>query len=547
MTIQLLPPADGSSADASTPPDGSSPTAAERCANEPLPSEGAVYFTCDCQPGADPSCEPGNDGYAGTDIAAPWRSFERARAQFAGLAAGDTIAFCRGGRFTSSAEGLWVNGSCRADRRCTVRDYAPPWGDGSQGRPIIDSTTLRGPFALENLGNATHEEGYRILNLVLRNAGSADAFGVFAHNDIDDVELCNLLIEGFNIGVFVAHANAPEPTSDGLNQRIALRGSRIVGSLAEGYSGACDGCVVEECSFEPTHGDGSSIVAWTNTDGAGTAVPTRGLRIVHNRITISRASSTCSAPVVSVAGKHEALVIEGNEISAELGLAADGCSGIAIAPESIAPCYFRDVIVRANRLTNLGRFPLEVSACQRCLIENNVIEQAQARESIGIAVPRSPRDPARGDDETTAATLRNNTVYFGAAASGTAIYLGTEGRDHVAASNALFYAGTDLFSCFGLDLPVSGYTVVDNNLCYAPQAPTARWELGSGTLGTWKATSGLDASSLFADPRFAAPPGDLSPGADSALIGRAHPTQHAAQDFAGKSRDVAPDIGAFER
>ena len=53
----------------------------------------------------------------------------------------------------------------------------------------------------------------------------------------------NRLIDGFDIGVHVAGSNPPNPGSDGRNERITLRGSRIVNNASMGFLGACDGCV----------------------------------------------------------------------------------------------------------------------------------------------------------------------------------------------------------------------------------------------------------------------------------------------------------------
>ena len=71
------------------------------------PSTATIYYACDCVAGADKDCVAGNDTNTGTSASAPWRSFERARSQFASLRAGDRIEFCKGGRFTSTTNGKW--------------------------------------------------------------------------------------------------------------------------------------------------------------------------------------------------------------------------------------------------------------------------------------------------------------------------------------------------------------------------------------------------------------------------------------------------------
>src|SRR5438552_9083504 len=113
--------------------------AAQQCAAEPIKTNGTVYYVCDCGPGADPKCVSGDDSKARTSRSSPWRTYQKAQSTFAQIAAGDTIAFCRGGRFDASAGGSWVNGKCQADNPCIVRDYPAPWGTGAEAPPKLVS------------------------------------------------------------------------------------------------------------------------------------------------------------------------------------------------------------------------------------------------------------------------------------------------------------------------------------------------------------------------------------------------------------------------
>src|SRR5687768_401338 len=63
------------------------------------PARAAERFVCDCGAGADPQCVPGSDGATGTSPDAPWQSYDRAQDAWSGLAAGDSLRFCRGGVF----------------------------------------------------------------------------------------------------------------------------------------------------------------------------------------------------------------------------------------------------------------------------------------------------------------------------------------------------------------------------------------------------------------------------------------------------------------
>lgn len=197
------------------------PFAAERIEErDPLaPGVAADYFVCDCASGSATGCAPGADGAAGT-AGDPWQSYDKARQTFGSMSAGDAVLFCRGGAWDVSGASRWSNGACRADTRCRVGAYDPPWGGGSEPRPILRRVDGQNGFALEDGGNADHEEGYLFEDLDLRGSGGLGA-GIFAYNDIDDVTLRNLSIDGFGIGVHSAGSNpcSADPQCDGLNAK----------------------------------------------------------------------------------------------------------------------------------------------------------------------------------------------------------------------------------------------------------------------------------------------------------------------------------------
>ena len=199
----------------------------------------ADYYACDCQPGADVDCLPGNDSDAGT-IGAPWQTYERARAAFASVNAGDAVRFCSGGLFSPASSSRWVNSACLAANRCTIGDYVPDWASGDETRPLVVTSGGAHGIAFEDGGDANHEEGVVVENLVLRGSGSG--FGVFLYNDIDDVELRNIHVEGFGVGVHLAGSNpcSSDPLCDGLNERIVLRDSTVIENTSQGWLGASE-------------------------------------------------------------------------------------------------------------------------------------------------------------------------------------------------------------------------------------------------------------------------------------------------------------------
>jgi len=510
---------------------------------------GRTYYACDCGAGASPRCVPGDDdGAPGTSPSRPWRTYQRLRDAFGRVQPGDTVAFCKGGSFDVGAGGPWLNYQCRASKPCLIRDYAPPWGGGSERRPILRSSG-RNVFDFGNPGDARHKEGVRIINLRLESGGGG--WGFFFFNDVDDVSVCNVEIDGFEVGVHVGGANPPERGSDGLNERIEIVGSRILNCSGNGFLGACNGCVVRD-SYLWNNGGDSILLHGIYFGGKGS-----NERIVNNVIHASGADgkSRCNGAVVVVHGVHAGMVIEGNQIIAYPGHAGEACWGLSVSAGYGESERFRDLVIRGNVVKNAGNTPVSVTAAPDALIENNVVIAENPWETVGIEAPLQVRRAegdatGRQDEVMHHATVRNNTVYFGPSASGRGLHVGVEGTGHVVANNAVFFAGASRsWSCFQLELPASAYELVDGNLCWYPRSPGA-WEMSTGArdLAAWRrARPSFDRHSIQADPLFTRPPDDLSPGPRSPLVGRGSLSGPSRRDLTGKPRDARPDIGAYER
>ena len=183
-----------------------------------------IYYACDCATGADKDCVAGNDTNVGTSASAPWRSFERARSQFASLRAGDRIEFCKGGRFTATGS-QWVNAKCTAANPCVVASYKAPWASGDEGRPFVHSPAGQNGIDFADSGNADHEEGYVFAGLELE--GEKTGVGFFVYNDVDNVTICDSSIHDFGIGVQSAGANTANPGADMINANLMLSDSYL--------------------------------------------------------------------------------------------------------------------------------------------------------------------------------------------------------------------------------------------------------------------------------------------------------------------------------
>jgi len=232
----------------------------------------------------------------------------------------------------------------------------------------------------------------------------------------------------------------------------------------------------------------------------------------------------------------------------DIGAAGGGCWGIAVDTGYRSAEAFRNVTIRGNRVINVGNVAIGLNACESCLVENNVVIQEQGFNGRGIAIPN--RDRGNDDLPMTGVTVRNSSIFIGAASGGTGIYLGGEGANHDSASNAVHYAGSHGgWSCFNYDLAPSAYDAVDHNLCYFPNSG-GDWVEGAGDLSAWQGSASLDGNSQAADPAFLSITGpgyDLSAAsASSPLVDAGHPSPSAPQAIGGDPRDASPDIGAHE-
>lgn len=358
----------------------------------------------------------------------------------------------------------------------------------------------------------------------------------------------NVSIDGFGIGVHLAGSNpcSADPECDGQNDRLVLRNATITNNHAQGWLGASDGTQILNSTFE---GNGSTAVFDHNIYLSGSSGgQTQGIVVRGNRLYRSAldGGGVCRAVSMVVHGEHSDLLIENNEVWEDVGFAGQGCWGIAVDPGYGSAEGFIGVTIRGNRVSNTGNTLIGVAACQQCVIENNVIVSAQSYGAIGIAAP--DRGLGAGDLEQDNVVIRNNSIYL-AGGGGTGVFLGGQGDQHAALSNAIHFTGTSSsFNCFRFDLATSAYDTIDHNICHTPSAPGAEWVDGQGSLSLWATATGFDGNSSTGDPGFADPAsGDLSAASDSAaMIDQGHPALSSPIEFWGFPRDPAPDVGAHE-
>ena len=387
-----------------------------------------------------------------------------------------------------------------------IRDYTPPWASGDEGQPKI--VVGAGIIGLEffNPQGATHDEGYRVLNLDFEGPGDSSSGGVSLGNDVTDVTLCNLTINRTGLGVYVGGSSAPlTGGSDGKQARIVLKGSTIT-NTNYGFEGACNGCSVQYNYFNQT---GSASQSNTHAiyiqDGYVTdpTVPyeVSGETIVGNEIDNSEvAGGKCNGIILVVHGQHSNMIISGNTVNEAAGNVQGGCYGIAVMSGYGTPEHFTNVNITGNTVINPGQIGIYEQICTNCTIENNlVLTSAINTYAITWGTPIGKHDPE--DTDGTAGTVRNNTIYMAdGSQGGIGIFFGGEGKGHIIANNAIYStstATTNGWACLSMKLAFSAYSFVDNNLCWFPNAKGGTWDATTAdSLAAWQAASGFDKHSF---------------------------------------------------
>ena len=537
-------------------------TEAARCAAEPIRSTGTKHYFCDCKAGADAACQPGSDANDGLSIAAPKQLLAPGSTLFQTMPAGDTILLCKGGAFDGNSTGRFVNGNCRATNTCDVRDYVDTRNGHSDPnkKPIVFSSNT-GQAAIFDLSDGdtwTHEEGYRFLNLDLEG-GAASPRAFFLQNDVSDVFICNNTINSFTSAVVQNESSCGGrscPVTPLSNRRLTVRGNLFTNNPAIAFLGSGDSQAVEYNSFD-RDGNGSMFnhpfylngFTWNGSGQVPQNEVVRGNEFYHSNLV----NGVCGATILDGHGQHTNTTIEANIVTQVAGTAGPGCWGISYDTGGYPNAEgFTNLIIRANRVTNVGNQSIGTMMCVNCTIENNlIIQDSGTMGARGIVVPAKSRSGlAAGSLTTTGMMIRNNTIWFNAG-NGTGITLnsdGATGTGNVITNNAIVVNGSSSpFNCFSLNQPASSY-YVDHNDCYFPNLAVTRWEeINGATLTAWRTFSGLDAFSATGNPLFTNPESDFTTQANSPLrsAGDTGDRHFAPIDILGRPRAMPTDIGAY--
>jgi hypothetical protein len=193
-------------------------------------------------------CSNGSDANDGLSHASAWQTYAKANSVFSSLNGGDSLLFCKGEEFVKSGFYGWANFNSSSINRITISSYTPPNAAAGISNPTIYAAGGGDAFKIEEGGNADHDEGYIISNLILRGENYGGR-GIFVYNDADFIDITDIEIYNFAIGIYVGGSNAANADSDGRNSDLKVLRASIHDNNGQGFLGSGDNLLIEDSVF----------------------------------------------------------------------------------------------------------------------------------------------------------------------------------------------------------------------------------------------------------------------------------------------------------
>jgi hypothetical protein len=361
-------------------------TVAACAAQGPVGEDGALYFS-DCQEGAAPDCVPGANGNPGTK-AKPKRDFSSI--DLNDLAAGQRLLLKRGG--------AWSMRMIRLENpNVTVK--APlvidAWGEGKP--PLWRAVGFNG---VEFGGHRPAPEpmgGYTLRNLKIDGLGSS-GWGLFLRGSVRAVTLEDVEITGFKIAIHSQNQGSA------VNSGVTLRRVNVNRNSEMGMLGDADDLLIEDSRFEANNYSGSNFNHGIYLGGRGRNAVVRNTVFVRNSVV----NGQCTGGNLTVHGQWDGLVIENNTVLQDAAVGT--CYGLVVNGGYSSQEWFRKLVVRGNRIVNVGGCGICLTSAPQAVVESNVVINDQATYQVGVLIPSSPYDGGDAPDE--GAVVRNNVVCF---------------------------------------------------------------------------------------------------------------------------------------
>jgi len=348
-------------------------------------------------------CDNGDDNNNGRSETSPFRSYEKAMDTFDKMSAGDNILFCRGGKFEITERKWIANSRCNAEKPCAIQSY----GDESLDKPMLISN---GETAInfQNSGSSKPDGGYIVRDLMIISNASRHS-GIAMYNDVDDLLIENVHIEGFSVGIHAAGANSPEQGSNQANDRIIVRNSTIINNAHQGWLGGCNDCLIHNNTFENNGFKGPILYhnIYISSPTKSQDFKNSNIKFSNNIIKHStRVDGICQGASLVVHGIIRNLEIVDNSIIEDKGKAGSACWGIAVDPGNNLNESFIGLTIKRNTVRNVGGLGIGCASCKDVLIADNIIIDESDIIRNAIAVPNKPEDSLKSEN----VTIRNNKI-----------------------------------------------------------------------------------------------------------------------------------------
>jgi len=362
--------------------------------SKPSAAGGRSYYVCDT----------GDDNNDGKSEATPFRTYEKGLSQFNQLLGGESVLFCRGGEFVSEVKKSLFNQNCSASAVCTIGAYGEI-AEGLDNRPILLITNATAAINFFEGGSPDVDGGYFVKDLILMS-DETTLFGVHLTNDVDDVTLDNLHIQGFDIGVYSSGAGlTTDPNINRINDNLKLINSTIIDNPGQGWLGACKNCLIENNHFT-NNGFGKAVFNHNiYISGKTTNLTIRGNTLYKSAFI----NGKCQGVSLVGHGKLSNLLIEKNLIKEDEGAATSGCWGIAIDTGYNSEEVFTDLVIRNNTVMNVGGQAIGCSSCVNVQIEGNTVLDPAGLLYEAIRVPNRAEDSVKSKN----VLIANNEVVLG--------------------------------------------------------------------------------------------------------------------------------------
>lgn len=390
-------------------------------------------------------CSNGSDSNDGLSHDTAWETYAKANSKFGSLDGGDSILFCSGEEFVAGKGARWTNYNSTRDDRVTISSYTHPESANS-GYPTIYSAN-ESAFKIEDGGNADHDEGYVISKLVLKGGGNHN--GIFIYNDADFIDIIDVEIFDFSIGIQLAGSNAPNSGSDKRNSDLIVRRAYVHDNGGQGFLGGGDNLLIEDSVFVNNGFDRAVFNHNIYLSGSGGAVSNEVVR--NNKLYRSTMiGGECSGVSLVAHGDHTNLLIENNVIWEDVGAVTRSCWGIALdnGHGGADLEQFPSLIIRGNTVVNTGNMLIGCAVCRDVTIEDNVIVHQNAFAASAIVVPDRNENYAILP-KSNRVVVRNNSILFDSTGKGASIRLGSgDGAIYTSKGNSVYKsAGSGLSGC----------------------------------------------------------------------------------------------------